>query len=336
MDQVNLKRLAQELNLSISTISRALRDSYEISAETKAKVTALARKLNYQPNPYASSLRKQQSKTIAVVIPEIANNFFALAINGIETIARQKGYHVLIYLTHEDFEKEVSISRHLINGRVDGILMSVSSQTNNTAHIEELIEKKIPVVFFDRACESINTAKISTDDYKISYQATEHLIRQGAKKIAYLSISQNLSIGKNRRQGYSDALNDYGLDANLIVNCSHNNDDNYKVIRHHLSSENRPDALFASIERLAITGYYVCNELELNIPTDVKIISFSNLETAPLLNPSLTCIVQPAFNIGKAAAEVLFKALEKPATELFSESLVIASQLIEGRSTAKG
>lgn len=337
MDQVNLKRLAKELNLSISTISRALRDSYEISAETKAKVIALARKLNYEPNLYASSLRQQKSKTIAVVIPEIANNFFALAINGIEAIAQKKGYHVLIYLTHEDFQKEVSISRHLFNGRVDGILMSVSTNTQDFSHIEELIQRNIPVVFFDRACESIKTAKISTDDYKISYDATTHLIKQGAKKIAYLSISENLSIGKSRMLGYSDALIASGFrnEDNLVINCNNNSEDNYRIISALLASDDRPDALFASVERLAITSYYVCNELMLDIPADVKIVSFSNLETAPLLDPSLTCIVQPAFNIGKAAAEVLFKALEKPGIDLFSESLVITSEIIEGRSTAK-
>ena len=193
------------------------------------------------------------------------------------------------------------------------------------------------MVFFDRACETIETAKISTDDYKISYDATEHLICQGARKIAYLSISEQLSIGKNRRRGYADALRAHSLkdDDSLVIHCSRSNEENSAAIRKLLASGDRPDALFASVERLAISSYYICAELGLDIPKDVKIISFSNLETAPLLNPSLTCIVQPAFNIGKAAAEVLFEGLEKPGRELFSESRVINSTIIHGRSTEK-
>ena len=153
---MNLKQLAEELNLSISAVSKALRDSHEISTATKKIVLAKAKELNYQVNPFASSLRKQKSKTIAEVIPEIANNFFALAINGIEAIAQEKGYHVLIYLTHEDIQKEIGITKLLQNGRVDGIMMSLSEQTLNTDHLEELKQKEIPLVFFDRVAENID------------------------------------------------------------------------------------------------------------------------------------------------------------------------------------
>ncbi len=189
MATVDLKRLAKELNLAVSTVSRALRDSYEISAETKQRVFELARKLNYVPNPYASSLRKHKSKTIAVVIPEIANNFFALAINGIESIAQEKGYHVLIYLTHEQYLREVSISRHLQSGRVDGLLVSLSGETNNYDHLRELKQTGVPIVFFDRICESLNSARVITNDFESGMKAADHLIERGCKRIAYLSIS---------------------------------------------------------------------------------------------------------------------------------------------------
>ena len=172
MESVNIKKLAKILNISISTVSKALRDSHDISRETKDRVISLANELNYQPNPHASSLRKAKSKTIAVIIPEIANNYFSLAINGIESIAQEKGYHVLIYLTHESYAKEVALLRLLHSGRVDGILISLSSTTSEYSHIEEVQGKGLPVVFFDRVCENFNTVSITTDDYESAYNAT--------------------------------------------------------------------------------------------------------------------------------------------------------------------
>ena len=225
MESVDLKKLAQLLNLSISTVSKALRDSYDISKETKERVVALANELNYQPNPHASSLRKSKSKTIAVIIPEIANNYFTLAINGIESVAQEKGYHVLIYLTHEDAAKEISFIRHLHNGRVDGVLISLSSTTTDYKHLEDLQKKGLPIVFFDRVYEHLNTACVTTDDFESGYKATQHLIDQGCTKIAHLMISQNLSIGDKRMKGYLKALEDNKIkfDEHLLVHCT--NDD---------------------------------------------------------------------------------------------------------------
>ncbi len=338
MATVDLKRLAKELGLAVSTVSRALRDSYEISAETKERVFELARKLNYQPNPYASSLRKHKSRTIAVVIPEIANNFFALAINGIESIAQEKGYHVLIYLTHEQYEKEVAITRHLQSGRVDGILVSLSGETTNYDHLVDLKQKGIPIVFFDRIAESINSPKVITNDYESGYKAAEHLIQSGCRRIAYLSISNNLSISNKRMQGYLEALEDHRIkhDPKLAIQCSiHDNEENYKTVIALLKRKNRPDAIFASVERLAIASYHACEELNLSIPGDIRIISFSNLETAALLNPSLTTITQPAFEIGKEAASILFKILEKKSMTFSEERIILNSKLIVRKSTAQ-
>src|SRR5258706_5744658 len=189
MGNTTIKILAKELKLSVASVSKALRDSHEISNETKQKVLALARQLNYVPNPYASSLRKRVSKTIAVVLPEVADSFFSLAINGIESVAQEKGYHVLIYLTHESFAREKAILNEFKSGRVDGILMSVSGETCDSDHIKEVTAAGIPVVFFDRICEDVATVKIITDDFESGYNAATHLIEKGCKKIAFLSIS---------------------------------------------------------------------------------------------------------------------------------------------------
>lgn len=332
---MNLKQLAKELNLSISAVSKALRDSHEISAKTKQAVLAKAKELNYQVNPFASSLRKQKSKTIAIVVPEIDNFFFALAMNGIESIAQEKGYHVLIYLTHEDVNKEISITKLLQNGRVDGVIMSISSQTNNTDHLQELKDKDIPLVFFDRVAEHINSPKINTDDIHSGIMATEHLMDMGCEHIAFLSFSNHLSISNKRMLGYLEAFSKKGnkADNRLVIQCSQDDSANKKLIKKLLSRKNRPDGIFASVEKLALTAYEVCNDMKMDIPKDIKIIGFSNLPTAALLKPSLSTITQPAYQMGREAASILFKLIEKRSNNIILERTIIKSTLIEREST---
>jgi LacI family transcriptional regulator len=334
METVNIKQLAQKLNLSIATVSKALRDSHDISKETKEKVIKLANQLNYQPNPHASSLRKHSSKTIAVIIPEIANNYFTLAINGIESVAQEKGYHVMIYLTHEDMEREKALARLLHNGRADGVLISVSGTTTSYTHLQELQQKGLPIVFFDRVCEEFDTVKVTTDDHESAYMATKHLIDQGCTTIAHLAISSNLSIGNKRRRGYLQALQDhrFPIDESLIVECTNDNDQDTDLIT-RLFHEKKPDGIFAAVERYAIICYEICQRLQLSIPKQVKIIGFSNLQTASLLNPSLSTVTQPAYDIGKEAASMLLKALEKKSFRLKNENIVFQSVLMQRDST---
>ena len=337
MDSITIKQLARELNLSVSTVSKAFQDSYDISPQTKERVLALAKKLNYQPNPYASSLRKQKSHTIAIVIPEIANNFFALAIRGIESVAQQKGYHVLIYLTHEDHAKEVAFTRHLLSGRVDGVLLSLTDGTQDHRHLDQLQEKGVPLVFFDRLYEGLPTAHITTNDFESGYAATRHLIEQGCRRIAHLYLSKNLSIANRRKEGYLKALQDHQLPVHeeLIVACSDDASENYLQIKSLLERPGRPDGLFSSFEKLALLTYQACAELHLSIPGDLKIISFSNLETAPLLNPPLSTITQPAFEIGQQAAARLFEALEKGTASRSPGPTIVDSVLVKRRSTER-
>lgn len=333
---MNLKQLAKELGLSFSTVSKALRDSHEISSSTKERVLAKAKELNYQVNPLASSFRKQKTKTIAVVIPEVVNDFFGPVINGIESIAVEKGYHVLIYLTHEDIKREIAITQVLQHGRVDGIMISLSAQTTDTAHLAVLKEKKIPLVFFDRIAEHIDAPKVITNDFSCGAEATEHLIENGCKRIAFLSISQSLSISNRRMNGYVEALknNNIALDDSLIIYCDGNSPNDNVLIRELLSRKARPDGIFASIEHLALAAYDICDELNLKIPKDVKIICFSNLKTAGLLNPSMTTITQPAFEMGREGASILFKLIEKKGNHFHLEKTVINSKLIKRNSTS--
>jgi LacI family transcriptional regulator len=334
MDNVNLKKLAEELNLAVSTVSRALRDSHEISQETKDRVKAHAAKRGFQPNPHASSLRQNKSKTIAVIVPEIQNNFFSQVMNGVEDVAQQKGYHVLIYLTHEDTNREKDILSVLRNGRVDGLMISVSNTTNSFEHLEACIESGMPLVFFDRICETIDAPRITTDDIEASFKATEHLIKAGCKNIAFLSMSSGLSISIRRQTGYIKALTKYGLAGKkMIVECENNDEINRQTIREMLLRKQKPDGIFASVEKFAINTYEVCRELHIMVPQNLKVISFSNLAAAALFDPPLSVIVQPAYEIGKEAASILFKIVEKKMLLPAEKKITIASQIVERKST---
>jgi LacI family transcriptional regulator len=336
MKNINIRELALELHLSVSTISKALNDSYEISEETKRRVLETAARLNYVPNPYASSLRGRKSKNIGVVIPEVADSFFSLAINGIESVAKEKGYHVLICLTHESFENERTILKEFQGGRVDGVLLSVSRETTQCNHISDLIANGLPLVFFDRACDNVETAKITTDDFESAYKATAHLIQQNCDQIAFLSISKSLSISNKRLEGYLQALNDYKIkvDPKYIVHCSNDAEQNYLLIKKLLQQKNKPNGIVASVEKLTTPVYMACEALKLKVPKDVKIVCFSNLETATILNPSLTTITQPAFEMGKTAAALLFRALENRNFSLIKEDIMIPSALVVRGSTS--
>ncbi len=334
---MNIKELARELELSVSTISKALNDSYEISEETKQRVLETATRLNYIPNPYASSLRGKKSKNIALVIPEVADSFFSIAINGIESIAKEKGYHVLICLTHESFDNEKIFLKEFQGGRVDGVLMSVSRETTQNDHINDLISTGIPLIFFDRVSEDVETAKITTNDVESAYKATVHLIEQGCDKIAFMGISKSLSISNKRLEGYLQALvdNKFIPDKKHIILCTNDTKQNYQLTKKLLQQNNRPNGIVASVEKLTTPVYHVCGEMKIKIPEELKVVCFSNLETAAILNPSLTTITQPAFEMGRVAALLLFKSLEKPNFKLINESMVIPSTLIVRGSSKK-
>ncbi|WP_212001579.1 LacI family DNA-binding transcriptional regulator [Chitinophaga sp. HK235] len=337
MKNVNIRELARELNLSPSTVSKALRDSYEISAATKERIRALAEKLNYIPNAYAGSLRGRKSKNIAVVLPEVADSFFSIAINGIEAAVKPKGYHVIIYLTHESYAGEAAILKDFQSGRVDGVLLSVSRETTTAAHVQELLEKEVPVVFFDRVLEAVPVPKIVTDDFQSAYKATTHLIEQGCRSIAYLGLSESLSICNRRREGCEQALKDHSLPClkRNMITCSADAAQNFRMVKKLLQHPKRPDGIIASVEKLTATVYQVCQQLALHMPEDIRLVCFSNLEIATILQPSLSTVTQPAFDMGKAAAETLVKWLEKRTLTSKDVRIVIPSELMVRGSSGK-
>jgi len=336
MGNTTIRILARKLQLSTATVSKALTDSHEISDATKKRVQALAAELNYTPNPYASGLRNKKSRTIAMVLPEVADSFFAQVIDGVESIAQEKGYHVLIRLTHENVPKEQAILKDLGGGRVDGVLMSVSSDTTDPAAMIELQEKGIPLVFFDRRCEEIDTASVITDDLESAYKATLHLIQRKCRRIAFLSISPVLSISRARLEGYKKALSEAQLvfrESDVVLCSSQDAALHHQTLKELMTRPDPPDGILATVEKLATSIYLVCQELQLKIPQQVKIIGFSNLPAATVLNPSLTTVTQPAFEIGKAAASLLFKALAGKGDALKKQQQVVPSTLVIRNST---
>ena len=335
--KINMKALAAELNLSTATISKALKNSHDISSETKKRVIALAKQLNYTPNPYASSLRKKTSHTIAVVLPEVADNFFSLAINGIESVAEKKGYHVLIYLSHEKFEIEKAIIDDCSSGRVDGVLLSITRETTSSNHIQKLQAANIPIVLFDRALENFKAAKVVTNDYESGYLATKKLIENGCKDPVFLSISASLSLSNQRAEGFKKALQEAGIHnrkENAIIHFSDfSNEQIFSQITNLITSKKRPDGIVASVERLATILYLICLERNIQIPDEIKVIAFSCTENAPIFNPSLSTITQPAFQIGKASAEILFKSIAKENYNINNEHIIIPSKFNERKSS---
>ena len=335
--KINIKALAAELHLSVATISKAFKDSHEISKATKERVLAMAGELNYTPNPYASSLRKKKSSTIAVILPEVADNFFSLAINGIQSVAEKKGYHVLIYLSHEKFDIEKTIVDDCSSGRVDGVLISITRETTTADHIHKLQSENIPVVFFDREFENFKTARVVTNDYECGYLAAKRLIENGCKKPVFLSISSSLPISVKRAEGFKAALieaNLYPAKKDPIINFTDfGTEEIFTQIKQLVTGKNKPDGVVASVERLAVLLYLICHEKNVNIPEEIKVIAFSTVETAPIFNPPLSTITQSAFEIGKAAAEILFKGIEKKNYDITDEYVVIPSTFFERKSS---
>ena len=296
----------------------------------------MAEKLNYHPNPFARSLRENKSKTIAVIIPERINNFFAQVMDGIESITQEHGYHLLVYSTHEDLEKEKKIVNLLLNGRADAVVMSVSSQTSDISHLQKLYDRGLPILFFDRICSEIPTTKFITNDFQSTLDATRHLIQQGCKRPAFLMLSEDISITKERHRGFLAALKEVGIEHNPEFSkvCCQKEEVNIDILMSLLSREDRPDGILASVEKLALASYHAAKKLKMRIPSELKVISFSNMGIAGLLNPSLTTIIQPANTIGEECAKILIKKLTKPnQPDLPNEVITIPSKLIIREST---
>jgi DNA-binding LacI/PurR family transcriptional regulator len=339
-EPITIKDIAQALNLSISTVSRALRDSYEISQETKRLVMEYAEKMNYRPNPVALSLKERRTRSIGIVVSEIANSFFSQAINGIESIAREKGYTVIITQTNESGDREMDNIRDLASRSVDGLLISLSCETTHISHLKSMHERGMPMVFFDRVPEGIDTHKVVSDNYKGAFDATEHLIQSGYSRIAFLGNAPHLSIIKERLAGYHDALARYNRkpDEALIKYCAHGGliyKEAEDALAQLLKLKKKPDAVLACADKLTTNCLRYFHSRNIRVPDDIALVGFSNLDLTELLRPSLSVIRQPAFEIGQQATELLLNILESKRPVRSFEQRSLPSQLIIRETSAK-
>jgi LacI family transcriptional regulator len=336
---ITIKDIAKELGVSPSTVSRALKDHPDISQETKKQINDLAKNLNYQPNTVALSLRQSKTHTIGIIIPEIAHFFFSAVISGIEDIAHNAGYHVIITQSNESFEREVMNTKALFNSRVDGILMSVSRETENYDHLQSLLDYDIPLVFFDRIIDSLNACKVIVNDEQGAYEATTHLIEQGCYRIAHLAGPQNLGISKNRLNGYKAALADnrYMIDDNLIKVCGFGTFEEAESITNEiLEYRFPPDAIFANNDVAAYGAMMAIRKKKLRIPEDIAIVGFSNWRFSSLIQPALSSVTQPGFKMGQEATRLLMKQINKgDDEESITETISLKTNLVVRESSKK-
>ncbi|HEY4209606.1 MAG TPA: LacI family DNA-binding transcriptional regulator [Puia sp.] len=331
-EAITIKDIARALDLSVSTVSKALRGSHEIGEETKQAVLKYAREHNYKPNPIAQSLKIGHSRSIGVIVCNIDNNFFSQVINGIESIAQSKGYNVIITQSRESYEKEISNSEHLSSRSVDGLIISLSAETKNVDHLKRLHEKGLPIVFFDRVTHEIPTHRIIANNFKGAYEATRHLIEQGCQRIAHITSSDSLSITAERLAGYKQALVDAGhtVDERYIKFCPHGGmirEETYQALAELLQLPERPDAIFTASDRLSTTTLSQLRNMQIPIPCEIALVGFTNSISADIFNPSLTSVVQPALEMGQQATEMLLSLIEsrRPVTQF--EKRVLETQL---------
>lgn len=323
-----IKDIAKALGLSTSTVSRALNGSYEIGNETKKLVLEYAEKVNYRPNPIALSLKEQKSHSIGVVVCEVANSYFSQAINGIESIAYNSGYHVIITQTHESAAREAANVQHLLSRHVDGLLVSLSAETTDISPYQYLHDKGFPIVFFDRIAPEIDTYKVIANNYKGAFEATELLINSGYTKIAHLTSSDNLLISRDRLNGFKAALAKHNIAQipEYIKHCNRGGmvlEEVEAAISELFGSLDRPDAIFIGGDKLTTSFISGIKKLGMKIPDDIAVVGFTNSNVAELFDPPLTVVRQPAFQIGQTATELLIKTIEskRPIYEYRTEQL---------------
>ena len=332
-ETITIKDIAKALGLSTSTVSRALRGGYEISAETKRIVLEYAEKINYRPNPIALSLKERRSHSIGVVVCEIANNFFSQAINGIESIAYNSGYHVIITQSNENYEREVLNVNHLASRSVDGLLISLSSETPDISYLKSLHDKGLPIVLFDRVTEEIKTHKVIANNFQGGFEATEYLINLGHRKIAHFTNAAHLSITRERLQGYIAALEKHNIPYNesYVKFCNHGGmiqDELDVVVKEILDLKDRPQAIFIAQDKLTTGSLLAFKKFDPEYGAKIAISGFTNSNVAELFSPSIIAVRQPAFEMGQLATQLLIQLIESkyPVTEF--ETIILNTQLM--------
>ena len=332
-ESITIKDIARELGISPSTVSRALKDHPDISKATRDAVNELAVRWNYRPNPIALSLKSGSSKTVGVMIPEVVHYFFSTVISGIEDVVYERDYNMILCQSNEMWEHEVKNIRTLLSSRVDGILASVAKGTTNFDHYRNIIEKDIPLVFFDRVAEEIETDKVVIDDEEGAYKAVIHLLRSGKKRILHLSGPPHLAIARNRLSGYLRAMKEYRLTpaADDIIRCD-NIEEAERIVPALLKRKPLPEAFFIVNDLTAAQTLMIAKRSGLRVPEDISVVGFTNSQIARLTEPGLSSVDQKGYEMGQQAARLLLDRIEnikKP----FQTKVIISELVIRGSSS---
>lgn len=339
MNNTTLKEIANQLGISVTTVSKALKGYSDVSEKTKKAVIELANQLNYTPNSFAVNLRTKESKTIGLIIPTIVHHFFSNVIEGILEEAEKRDYMVIILQSNEKFELEKKQINLLLNKRVDGILISLSNETGEFDHLNTVLSRNTPLVLFDKIAKIVNCSKVMINDRKAAYDAVCYLIKKGYKKIAHFRGSYLPQNSIDRFLGYKKALEDNNIpyEPSLVFVCENNNDfkDGYENAKKIINENLNIDAIFAVTDLVAIGIIKYLNEANISIPNQIAVLGFSNWFMSSVISPALSTIDQPGFEIGRKAASILFDEinLKKNNLPIIFQSVELETTLIERETT---
>lgn len=331
---VSLKDLAKQLGVSISTVSRALKDHPDISEAMRLKVKQLAAQLNYSPNPLAMGLLKQQTRMIGIIVPDLVTHFYSSIISGIERVAKEHGYFVLISSSNESVEKEKESIANLLKARVEGIIMCLSKETSDTAHLQQLVANDTPLVLFDRICLPGQIPAVTADNMSSASNIVQHFYEQGFRRIAYISGPDQLSISQERMAGYLAGLKACGLevDRSLIASCDMDIQSARKAMGQLLRLPTPPDAVFGINDSVAFGAMQEIKAQGFCIPDDIGVVGFTDEFHSTVVDPPLTSLTHPTFEMGQKTAELFFKRLAGSNT---TETIVMETKLVIRSSSAK-
>ncbi|MVZ66560.1 substrate-binding domain-containing protein [Sphingobacterium sp. DK4209] len=323
-----IKNIAEMLGISVSTVSRALRDAHDINPETKEKVLKLAKELNFKPNKNAAALASGSTKNIGVLIPFITNYYFGTVISGIQEEAYRLGYNIILFVTNDEVDREKQLIDNLDTASLDGLLISLSSNSTDITHFENLIQAGLPLVFFDRVPNEINASKVMQSDYEGAFLATSHLIKKGYKRIAHLAGPESLKFTQERLRGYLNALKQAQLPVQkeYIIHSGFSTQHGFADTQQLIALHDRPDAIFAANDRKAIGAIQALKSANINVGVDFGVIGFTNDPICTVIEPNLTTVEEPAFEIGLQSCQLLIKHIKNK--EFEPRSVVIPCRLI--------
>lgn len=329
--------IAEELGVTASTVSRALNDHPKVKDSTKKLVLEKARTMNYQPNSIAAALRNGKSNTIGVIVPNMDRNFFASVVRGIEDVVSETGYNIIICQSHDSLEKERANINTLLEAQVDGILASFAKETTDFSHYEEVKKRDVSLILFDRINDSLNVGAVVIDDYLGAFKATEHLIEQGCKKIVHFSGPTNISIYKERRRGYEEALKKYDipLEDDQIIYSDLKLEDGYSIGKKMLESGQLPDAIFSASDFSAVGAMEILKKEGVSIPEEVAIVGFSNEQFTSFVEPGLTSVDQHSTQMGTFTAKLFLDSMDKKNSSQSPPKIVLNPDLIIRKSSQK-